>query len=124
MSVHRAISRDRRRERTSQRSACASGPLICRSAAPRGPESSGLIRVHAAADADHLAAEMLDQHAVVRFGVPEDEDPGAGGDGSGELPFDQGGFADAWLAEDELAGVDHQPGAQPGQRVQAHHLAE
>ena len=28
------------------------------------------------------------------------------------------------LAEDELAGVDGQPGAQPGQRVQAHHLAE
>ena len=64
--------------------------------------------VHAAADADHLAAEMLDQHAVVRLGVPEDQDPGAGGDGSGELPFDQGGFADAGLAEDELAGVGDQ----------------
>ena len=43
--------------------------------------------VQAPADADHLAAEMLDQHAVVRLGVPEDQDPGAGGDGSGELPF-------------------------------------
>ena len=80
--------------------------------------------VHAAADADHLAAEMLDQHAVVRLGVPEDQDPGAGRDGSGELPFDQGGLAGAGLAEDELAGVGDQPGAQPGQRVQAHHLAE
>ena len=80
--------------------------------------------VHAAADADHLAAEMLDQHAVVRLGVPEDQDPGAGGDGSGELPFDQGGFAGAGLAEDELAGVGDQAGAQPGERVQAHHLAE
>ena len=73
-------------------------------------------------DADHLAAEMLDQHAVVRLGVPEDQGPGAGGDGSGELPFDQGGLAGARLAEDELAGVDYQPGAQPGQRVQAYHL--
>ena len=124
MSVHRAISRDRRRERTSHRSACASGPLICRSAAPSGPAVERVDPVHAAADADHLAAEMLDQHAVVRLGVPEDQDPGAGGDGSGELPFDQGGFAGARLAEDELAGVGDQPGAQPGQRVQAHHLAE
>ena len=42
--VHRAISSDSRRERTSQRSACASGPDMRRSAAPSGPASSGLIR--------------------------------------------------------------------------------
>ena len=92
----------------------------------RGAQRPGVQRVdpvQAAADADHLAAEMLDQHRVVRLGVAEDEGPGAGGDRAGDLPFDQGGFAGAGLAEDELAGVGDQPGAQPGQRVQAHHLA-
>ena len=41
--VHRAISSDSRRDRTSQRSAWASGPDMRRSAAPSGPASSGLI---------------------------------------------------------------------------------
>ena len=99
----------------------AGHPAQCRA---QRPGVQRVDPVHAAADADHLAAEMPGQHAVVRLGVPEDQDPGAGGDGSGELPFDQGGFAGAGLAEDELAGVGDQARAQPRERVQAYHLAE
>ena len=79
--------------------------------------------VQAAADADDLPAEMLGQQRVVGLGVAEDDGPGAGRDGPGDLPFDQGGFAGAGLAEDELAGVGDQAGPQPGQRVQADDLA-
>ena len=45
------------------------------------------------------------------------------GDGAGDQAFDEGGFAGAGLAEDEHARVGDQPGPQPGQRVEADHLA-
>ncbi len=87
------------------------------------PGVQGVDAVQAAADPDHLPAEVLDEHGVVGLGVAQDEDPGAGRHGPGDLPLDQRGLADAGLAEDELAGVGDQPGAQPGQRVQADDLA-
>ena len=92
----------------------------------RGAERPGVERVdfvEAAADADDLAAEMVGEQGVVGFGVAEDQGLGAERDRAGDQPFDQGGFAGAGLAEDEHAGVGDQPGAQPGQRVEADHLA-
>ena len=122
--VHSAISSDSRLLRTSQRSAWASAPLI---RSQRLAQRAGVERVdpvQAAADADDLPAEVFGQQRVVGLGVAEDDGPGAGRDGSGDLSFGQGGFPGAGLAEDELAGVDDQAGAQPGQRVQADDLAE
>ena len=95
-------------------------------ACQRGAERPGVQRVdlvQAAADADDLAAEMIGEQGVVGFGVAEDQRLGAERDRSGDQPFDQGGLAGAGLAEDEHAGVGDQPGAQPGQRVEADHLA-
>ena len=119
----RASSSDSRRDRTSARSCSASGPVIC---AQRRAERPGVERVdpvQAAADPDHLPAEVADQRGVVRLGVAQDQHPGAERDGAGDQPFDQRGLAGAGLAEDEHAGVGDQAGAQPGQRVQADHLA-
>ena len=94
----------------------------------RGTQGAGRFErvdpVHAAADADHLAAEMLDQHACSPAWCRRGQGPWCRRHGSGQLPFDQGGLADSRLAEDELAGVSDQSGPQPGQWVQAHHLAE
>ena len=94
--------------------------------AERGAERSGVEGVdlvQAAADADDLAAEVAGEQGVVGFGVAEDQRFGAERHRAGDQPFDEGGFAGAGLAEDEHAGVGDQPGAQPGQRVEADHLA-
>ena len=94
--------------------------------AERRAERAGVERVdgvHAAADADDLAAEVGGQQGIVGFGVAEDEDPGAGRDSSGDLPLDERALASPGLSQDELARVDGQPCAQPGQRVQAGNLA-
>ena len=63
----------------------------------------GVDAVQAAADPDDLPAEVADQRGVVRFGVAQDQHPGAAGDGAGDQPFHQRGLAGAGLAEDEHA---------------------
>ena len=76
ISVASASSSDSRRDRTSARSCSASGPVI---AAQGRAERAGVERVdpvQAAADPDHLPAEVADQRRVVRLGVAQDQVPG------------------------------------------------
>ena len=119
ISVASASSSDSRRDRTSCRSCSASCPVM---AAQRRAERPGVERVdpvQAAADPDDLPAEVADQRGVVRLGVAEDEHLGAERHRPGDQPLHQRGLAGAGLAEDEHPGVGDQPGAQPGQRVEA-----
>ena len=126
------LAADQRGQRHQQRQPprpdlpAAAAPLRPGHRGQGGAERPGVERVdpvQAAADPDDLPAEVADQRRVVGFGVAEDQHPGAERDRTGDQPLDQGGFAGAGLAEDEHPGVGDQPGAQPGQRVEADDLA-
>jgi hypothetical protein len=80
-------------------------------------------RVQAPPDPDHLAAEMLDERGVVGFGVAQDQRRRPGRDAAGDQALDERGFPGTGIAEDEHAGIGHQTGPEPGQRIQAHGLA-
>ena len=123
ISVARASSSDSRRERISRRSCSRVRAGHLAQGRAERPGVEWVDPVQAAADPDDLPAEVADERGVVRFGVAQDQHPGAERDRPGDQPLNQRGLAGAGLAEDEHAGVGDQPGAQPGQRVQADHLA-
>ena len=72
-SVARAISSASRRDRTSQRSCSASRPGHLRQCGAERPGVERVDAVQAAADPDHLPADVADQRRVVGFGVAEDQ---------------------------------------------------
>ena len=88
-----------------------------------GAGVEGVDPVQAAADADDLPAEVLDEGGVVGFGVAEDQDAGAAAGHAHDEAFGEGGFADAGLAEQEHARVGDQSVAEPFEGVEADDFA-